>query len=223
MMPPRRFQGEGMARLEQTKPKVVLRRSPEGFDTFDAVPTPVRAQAVAAYLDDCYEFYKNVRGVEVWRRRRDAKPATLSAYLRLIHVPGTHELVNPGTARAIFPIVGSGEGMGGAYWQSDLTMHNPSREPMLVTLRYVAAGKRVDRRLTLAPMRTLRWDTVMKTIFRAAPTIRTLSLPHHHIHVPVVAVRPSDSAHQAHASLEQPLTMSDSATAGSPTPELAIV
>src|SRR5258708_31061362 len=114
MMPPRRFQGEGMARLEQTKPKVVLRRSPEGFDTFDGVPNTVRAQAVAAYLDDCYEFYKNVRGVEVWRRRRDAKPATLFSYLRLLHGPGTHELVDSGTARAIFPIVGSGAGSGGA-------------------------------------------------------------------------------------------------------------
>ncbi len=223
MMSPRPFQAEVIARLEQTKPKVVLRRSPEGFDTFDGVPNTVRAQAVAAYLDDCYEFYKNVRGVEVWRRRRDAKPATLSAYLRLIHVPGTHELVNPGTARAIFPIVGSGEGMGGAYWQSDLTMHNPSREPMLVTLRYVAAGKRVDRRLTLAPMRTLRWDDVVKTLFRAESTIGTLWLEYINGHVPVVAVRSWDSAHQAHASIEQPLTMSDSATAGSPTPELAIV
>src|SRR5205807_2753019 len=41
--------------------------------------------------------------------------------------------------------------------------------------------------------------------------------------VPVVTVRSWDSAHQAHASVESPLTLSDSATYGSPTPELAVV
>src|SRR5260370_27415381 len=67
LMSPRPFQAEVIARLEQTKPKVVLRRSPEGFDTFDGVPNTVRAQAVAAYLDYCYEFYKNLRGVAACR------------------------------------------------------------------------------------------------------------------------------------------------------------
>lgn len=223
LMSPRAFQQEVIARLEQTKPKVVLRRSPEGFDSFDGVPNSVRAQAVAAYLDDCYEFYRNARGIEVWRRRKDAKPAALSSYLRLIHVPGTHELVNPGTTRAVFPVVGSGEGMGGAYWQSDLTMHNPSREPMQVTLRYVAADRRIDRRLTFAPMQTLRWDDVVKTFFRAESSIGTLWLEYVNGHVPVVTVRSWDSAHGAHASIEPPLTATDAAIAGSPRPELAIV
>jgi hypothetical protein len=223
MMSPRPFQSEVIERLEEAKPKVVLRRSPEGFDTFDGVPNTVRAQAVAAYLDDCYEFFRNVRGVELWRRRQDAKPAPLAAYLRLIHVPGTHELVNPGFTRAVYPIVGSGEGIGGAYWQSDLTMHNPSREPIQVTLRYVSAGKNVDRRLTFAPMQTLRWDDVVKTFFHAGSTIGTLWLEYVNGRVPVVAVSSWDSAHQAHASIEPPLTMNDSATAGSPRPELAIV
>lgn len=224
MMSPRPYQAEVIGQLERAKPKVVLRRSPEGFDTFDGVPNAVRAQAVATYLDDCYEFYKNVRGVEVWRRRKDAKPAPLAAYLRRIHVPGEHERVDPGIARAVFPIVGSGEGMGGAYWQSDLTMHNPSRTTIHVTLRYVAADKRIDRRLTLAPMQTLRWDDVVKTFFHAESTVGTLWLEYVNGRVPVVTVRSWDSAHQAHASVESPLTMlNDSSTAGSPTPELAIV
>lgn len=223
MMSPRPYQAEVIAALEKAKPKIVLRRSPEGFDTFDGVPNSVRAQAVAAYLDDCYVFDKNVRGIELWRRRWDAKPAPLATYLRRIHVPGTHELVNPGIARAVFPIVGSGEGMGGAYWQSDLTIHNPSRETIHVTLRYLAADKSIDRRLTLAPMQTLRWDDVVKTYFHAESTIGTLWLEYVNTRVPVVTVRSWDSAHQAHASTEPPLTMSDSATAASATPELAIV
>jgi hypothetical protein len=223
MMSPRPYQAEVIAQLERAKPKVVLRRSPEGFDTFDGVPNTVRAQAVAAYLDDCYEFYKSVRGLELWRRRKETKPAPLAAYLRLIHVPGTHELANPGFTRAVFPIVGSGEGMGGAYWQSDLTVHNPLRQTIHLNLRYVAADKRIDRRVILAPLQTLRWDDAVKRYFHAESTIGTLWLEYVNTRVPVVTVRSWDSAHQAHASVESPLTLSDSATYGSPTPELVIV
>jgi hypothetical protein len=227
ILSPRDFQAETIAALERARPKVVLRRSPEGFDTFDGVPNAVRAQAVAAYLDDCYEFYKNVRGVELWRRRKGLVPGMLpspmSAYLRRIHVPGTHELVNPGTARAVFPAIGSADGMGGAYWQSDVTMHNPTNEPITVTMRYVAGETRIDRRLTLAPAQTIRWDDMVRNYFRAQGSIGTLWLEYVNGRVPVVTVRTWDSAHQAHASIEPPLTMSDSAAAGSPTPELAII
>jgi hypothetical protein len=223
ILSPRPFQAETIAGLERARPKVVLRRSPEGFDTFDAVPNIVRAQAVAAYLDDCYEFYKSVRGVELWRRRKEARPAPMASYLRRIHVPGTHELVNPGITRAVLPVVGSGAGMGGAYWQSDLTMHNPSREPIEVGLRYVASDRRTDRRLTLAPMQTLRWDDVVATYFGAPGSIGTLWLEYVNGRAPVVTARSWDSAHQAHASIEPPLTLADSATAFSPTPELVLV
>jgi len=72
-------------------------------------------------------------------------------------------------------------------------------------------------------MQTLRWDDVVKTYFHAESTIGTLWLEYVNGRVPVVAVRSWDSAHQAHASIDPPLTMADSATAGSPTPELAVV
>jgi len=72
-------------------------------------------------------------------------------------------------------------------------------------------------------MQTLRWDDVVKSFFRAEGTIGTLWLEHVNGRVPVVTVRSWDSAHHGHASIEPPLTMSDSATARSPTPELAIV
>jgi hypothetical protein len=223
ILSPRAFQAETIAALERAKPKVVLRRSPEGFDTFDAVPNIVRAQAVAAYLDDCYELYKSVRGVELWKRRKEARSAPLASYLRLIHVPGTHELVNPGITRAVLPVVGSGGGMGGAYWQSDLTMHNPSREPIEVGLRFVANDRRIDRRIRLAPMQTVRWEDVVATYFGSPGTIGALWLEYVNGRAPVVSARSWDSAHQAHASIEPPLTLADSATAGSPTPELVIV
>jgi hypothetical protein len=40
---------------------------------------------------------------------------------------------------------------------------------------------------------------------------------------PVTVMRTWDSAHGGHATIETPLTMNDSATAASPTPELAII
>lgn len=223
ILSPRVFQSETILALERAKPKVVIRRSPEGYDTFDGVPNPVRAQAVAAYLDDCYEFNKSIRGVELWRRRANAAPAPLARYLRLIHVPGTNELVNPGYARVVFPAIGSGEGMGGAYWQSDLTMHNPLRERITVSMRYVAGDKRVDRGIDLAPSQTMRWDDVAKTFFNAPGSIGTLWIQYVNTRAPVMVVRTWDSAHGGHATMETPLTMNDSATAGSPTPELAII
>ena len=223
ILSPKEFQAETIQALEATKPKIVIKRSPESFDTFDGVPNSVRAQAVSAYIDDCYQFYETVRGVEIWRRKRGAIAAPVAQYLTKFHVPGPDELVNPGYAREVFPVIGSAPGVGGAYWQSDLTMHNPSRQPVSVVLRYISGDVHVDRRVTLAPRRTVRWDDVVKTFFRAPESQGTLWLEYVNGHPPVAVVRTWDSAHNTHGTIDTPLTMSDSATAGSETPELAIV
>ena len=70
---PRQFQAEIIRALERTKTKVILRTSPENYDEFDGVPNSVRAQAVAAYIDDVYRFFTTVRGVEIWKRDAEAK------------------------------------------------------------------------------------------------------------------------------------------------------
>ncbi len=223
ILSPPAFQAETIRALERASPKVVLRRSPEGFDVFDGVPNNVRAQAVAAYLDDCYEFYRNARGVEIWRRKPAATAAPLANYLRRIALPGKNELVNPGYARQVFPVVGSGPGIGGAYWQSDLTMHNPSHEPISVTLRYVSADRRIDRRVVLGGMRTIRLDDVVRAWFQMPESTGSLWMEFVNGRAPVVVMHTWDSAHDAHASIEPPLTMSDAASAGSATPELAVI
>jgi hypothetical protein len=223
ILSPREFQAETIAALERAKPKVVIRRSPELFDQFDSVTNDLRAQAVSAYLDDLYRFDRNVRGVELWARRVDAKPRAMNDYLRLIRLPEAKELVNSRLERMVFPAVGSVHGANGAFWQSDLTMHNPYREPLPLALRYVTGERGTDRRITLAPRQTLRWPNVIRTFFANDNSLGTLWVEHREGRAPVAVVKTSDVAHHARASIEEPLTRRDAATASTESAELAIV
>lgn len=223
ILSPAVFQAEAIDALEQSKARVVLRRSPELFDQFDGVRNELRAQALAAYLDDTYIFDRNIRGVELWTRRRDAKPRATAEYLSLIRVPDAKQLVSSGIAQMVFPAVGSIAGLGGSYWQSDLTMHNPFRDPMTVSLRFVGPEKGIDRRLTLAPRQTLRWPDVVRTLFGVDGIVGTLWIEHREGRPPVAVVKTADVAHGARAALEQPLTKRDAATSETETAELVIV
>ncbi|MEO8380225.1 MAG: hypothetical protein ABI779_11230 [Acidobacteriota bacterium] len=223
ILSPPAFQAETIRALEKSRPKVVLRRSPELFDQFDGVTNDLRAQAVSTYLDDVYQFHRSVRGVELWTRRADAKARPLDQYLKRIRVPSPKELVESGVARMVFPAVGSVFGLGDSHWQSDLTLHNPFRQPMRVSLRYVAGDVGIERRLTLAPRQTLRWPDVVSTLFARSGSVGTLWVEHREGRAPVAVVKTSDVAHGATSSLEQPLTRRDSATAGTENAELTIV
>ncbi|HEX2835716.1 MAG TPA: hypothetical protein VHW00_22065 [Thermoanaerobaculia bacterium] len=222
---PAAFQAEIIRNLEKAKPKVILRRSPELFDQFDGVTNDLRAQALAAYIDDLYVFDHNVRGVELWTRRNDkgAKPRAVAEYLKLIRVPTIKELVSSGVARMVFPAVGSLAGVNNTYWQSDLTAHNPFREPIRLSLRFVGGARAVDRHVTLGPRQTLRWDDVVRTLFNVQGAVGTLWIEHREGRAPVVVVKTWDVAHNARASLEHPLTKQDAATAKSNVGELVIV
>jgi hypothetical protein len=223
ILSPREFQAETIRALERTKPKVVIRRSPELFDQFDGVTNDLRAQAVSKYLDDTYRFYRSVRGVELWTRMPDAKPRAVADYLRLIRLPDAKELVSNRLERVVFPAVGSVPGVGDAFWQSDLTIHNPYRDPLPLTLRYVTGENGTDRRLTLAPRQTLRWTNVIHTLFQNENSLGTLWVEHREGRAPVAVVKTSDVAHNASASVEEALTRRDSATASSESAELVIV
>jgi hypothetical protein len=223
ILSPRELQAETIAVLERSRPKVVIRRSPEAFDRFDGVPNDVRAQAVSAYLDDHYAFWKPVRGVELWTRLQDTKHVPVAQYLRRIRLPSEKELAGSGLARLVFPAVGSLPGVNGSYWQSDLTLHNPLREPMPVTLRYVAGERRIDRRLTLAPRQTVRWPDVVRTFFGIDGAIGTLWLEHREGRAPVAVIKTSDVAHGGRATVEKPLSGRDAVTSGSDAAELTIV
>jgi len=223
ILSPRDFQAETIAALEKSKPKVIIRTSPEQLDRFDGVPNDLRAQAVSAYIDDCYRFYKSVRGVELWTRLDTPRPLTVAQYLQRIRLPKPAELVESSRDRAVFPLVGNHEGIAGARWVSDLTLHNPFREPISMSLRYVAGGVRIDRRVTLAPRKTMLWPDVAGTLFGTNDAIGTLWIEHRVNRAPVASVKTYDAAHDSHASIEPALTARDSATAGGDASELTII
>jgi len=219
---PREFQSEVIAALERAKPKVIIRTSPEWYDEFDGIPNPMRAQAISAYIDDCYRFYKSVRGVELWTRLPNAKPAPLGTYLWHIHIPNAKEITEAHRERIVFPVVGSVWGANGAYWVSDLTLHNPLREPIDFSLRYVNGDSAIDRQVHLRPRETMHWPNVVHNLFLRPDGIGTLWIVHRVGRAPVALLETSDVAHGGRASIELPLSGRDAATANSDTSELTI-
>ncbi len=162
---PPEYQAEIIRDLERQKPKVVIRTAPEGFDEFDGIPNAIRAQAVAAYLDDCYRFYRSERGVELWTRLPNARPATLATYLKKFRIPAQKDVVTAERQRMVFPLVGSVAGANGTFWVSDLILHNALREPVSVSLRYISGDVRLDRHLEIAPRQTVTWPDVVRSFF----------------------------------------------------------
>ena len=224
ILSPPALQAETIRALEKARPKVVIRRSPELFDQFDGVTNDLRAQAVAAYLDDVYSFHRSVRGVELWTRRPRTRPRPVAHYLARIRLPEKEELVDGAIRRMLFPTVGSIPGINNSYWQSDLTMHNPSIEPIRLHLRLVTAEKSADRHVSLAPRQTLLWPDLVKTLF-AMPEggMGTLWIEHREDGAPVAIVKTFDRNSGGRASIIEPLTMRDAAAWGEEKSELAIV
>ena len=138
ILSPRDYQIETIRALERARPPLVIRHSPQEFDVFDGIDNSIRAQAVAAYIDDHYTYARSTRGVEIWRRRAEESPLNLAAYVSRIRIPSLEELGAIGErSRVVFPSVGSLPGANATYWRSDLTLHNPFKERMALGLRYV--------------------------------------------------------------------------------------
>jgi len=224
ILSPREFQRETIVALERSKPPLVIRRSPQEFDVFDGVDNAVRAQAVAAYLDDHYTFAHTTRGVEIWSRKQASSPLNLDGYLRRIRTPSLKELGTLGTrARIVFPSVGSVPGVGGAYWRSDLLLHNPYKQPLVLDLRYVSNDVRTNRSVSLAAGQSFVWNDVVRSFFGAPEGRGALWIEYHGTTPPVARVKTADIAHDAKASIDAPLTLGDAATAGSPNDDLTIL
>jgi len=220
---PPRFQAEVIRDLERTKPKVVVRTSPDGYDEFDAVPNSVRAQAVSAYLDDTYRYFRTVRGVELWTRLRDARAQPVAGYLKKIRLPSQKELATEARSRVVFPLVGSTPGAAGSFWVSDLTLHNAYKDPMELSLRYVSGDIRLDRHVTIPPRATVRWGDVVKDLFRAPDSRGLLWLVYRGSRAPVARLATHDVAHNGRPSLMLPMSTRDVATSQTDVDDLAIV
>ncbi|HKO56991.1 MAG TPA: hypothetical protein VJ276_14035, partial [Thermoanaerobaculia bacterium] len=224
ILSPPAFQREAIVELERAKPPLVIRRSPQQFDIFDNVDNTTRAQALAAYIDAHYAYARSVRGVELWTRKQPEARFELASYMRRIRMPSEKELeVTGGRTRLVFPSVGSLPGANQTYWRSDLVLHNPMKQQMPLALRYVTGDLKIDRRFTLGGGRSIRWEDVVRSLFSAPESRGVLWIEYRGERGPVARVKTYDTAHEAKASLESPLSMRDAATAGSDAPDLTLV
>jgi len=224
IMSPREFQRQAIVDLERAKPPLVIRRSPQDFDIFDGIDNVVRAQAVARYIDDHYNYVRTVTGVELWKRKAKTSPANVELYLREIRVPTVKELDVIGRrATLVFPSVGSVPGANDSFWRSDLTLHNPWDQPMRLGLRYVSGSARLDRTVVLNPGRSMRWEDVVKTLFGAPDSRGVLWLHFRGDRGPVARVKTYDVSRASSGTVDRPLGSADSATSGSGLADLVIV
>ncbi|HXH37211.1 MAG TPA: hypothetical protein VNN08_01145, partial [Thermoanaerobaculia bacterium] len=224
ILSPREYQIETIRALERARPPLVIRHSPQEFDVFDGIDNSIRAQAVAAYIDDHYTYARSTHGVEIWRRSNASPPIDLNGYLSRIRIPSVEELGMLGErSRLVFPSVGSLPGANATYWRSDLTLHNPFRERMPLGLRYVSGDARIDRAITILGGQSLRWEDVVRSLFRAPEGSGVLWIEYRGQHPPVARIKTYDAAHNAQGSVDAPLSMRDSATAGTENADLTIV
>jgi hypothetical protein len=212
IMSPPAFQREVILALERAKPPIAIRRSPAGFDVFDGIDNAVRAQAVASYLDDHYVYDSSTWGTELWRRKDPAPALNLAGYMREIRIPSLRDIGLLGArSRLVFPAVGSLPGAGGTYWRSDLTLHNPLKEPMSLALRYVG-GVRADRQITLGAGQSIRWENVTRTFFQAPEGRGVMWIEYRGDRPPIARLKTYDAAHNARASITEPLSLRDAAS-----------
>jgi hypothetical protein len=224
ILSPPAYQAETIRALERSKPPLVIRHSPQEFDVFDGIDNSIRAQAVAAYIDDHYTFARSTRGVEIWRRRAEGAPLNLASYMSRIRIPTVEELGTIGErSRIVFPAVGSLPGANASYWRSDLTLHNPFKERMSLGLRYVSGDVRIDQTVTILGGQSLRWEDVVRSLFRAPEGSGVLWIEYRGQHQPVARIKTYDAAHSARGSVSAPLSMRDSASAGNENEDLTLV
>ncbi|HUJ15888.1 MAG TPA: hypothetical protein VL284_19020 [Thermoanaerobaculia bacterium] len=212
ILSPPEFQRETILALDRARPPIVIRKSPEEYDVFDGIDNSIRAQAVAAYINDYYSFAATTWGVEIWTRNR-AAPARLNldGYMRQIRLPSLKELGVLGErARLVFPSVGSLPGANGTYWKSDLMLHNPFSERVSLAVRYVSGDFDADRYVTLGAGQSIRWEDVTRTLFRAPEGRGAIWIEYRGV-PPVARVKTYDAAHNARASVIAPMSMRDAA------------
>lgn len=219
---PSEFQREAIVAIERSKPKVVIRKSPEGFDTFDGIDNRLRAPALAAYIEDHYNYAATVRGIELWKRIASPPPLNVASYMRLNHIPTPREAEDAARERLIIPSIGSLAGID-SYWRSDLVVHNPFRVPLTLRLRYVSDAKKVEKTVHLGKGQIIRWDDVVSSYFFAPGTIGMLWIEYPAQHPPVCRVRTYDASREAKASIYEAMSMKDAATAGTELSDLTLV
>lgn len=209
---PPALQREAILALEAAKPRLVTRRSPEGYDTFDGIPNDDRAAALSSYIDRHYQYAKSVRGVELWMRRPQPIAFDLSAHLSAIVPASKIEIAR--TKRVVFPAVGSIRGASGNEWRSELVIHNASAERQQLSLRYLITNREArTTTIELPPSQSTSFSDVAVQLFRAPQSRGQLV-----VEIPMDAVtmrlRTFDASRSTESTLEAALEAEDAATAG---------
>lgn len=220
---PAQFQREAIVSIDRFKPKVIIRKSPEGFDKFDGIDNTLRAPALAGYIEDHYNYASTVRGIELWQRIASRSPLDIARYMRLNHFPTAKEADDAARDRMIVPSIGSLRGIDDSYWRSDLVIHNPFRVPLTLRLRYVSDSKKVEKTVRLGKGQIIRWDDVVSSFFFAPGTLGMLWIDYPAQRAPVCRVRTYDASREAKASIYDALSMKSAATAGTELNDLTLV
>jgi hypothetical protein len=215
------FQQEVILALEASKPRIVLRGSPEGYDNFDGIPNDLRAPAVAAYLNDHYGYASSVRGVELWQRLESAPRFVLANYLARHRVPTPAEVADSRSRQLFFPSVASGPGAGGSYWRSDLLLYNASDREADVQVRYISTLN-ASRSITLAPRASLQSEDVVAFLLQRPETFGSLIVTIPEGAAVIARIMTYDASKNVHGQPEAPLTIEQSAGPERPMRALAI-
>jgi len=149
----------------------------------------------------------------LWTRKKSTTALNLDGYMRQIRLPSLREIGLLGErARLVFPSIGSVAGASGTYWKSDLTLHNPLAERMSLALRYVSGDTRIDRQVVLGGGQTIRWEDVTRSFFQAPEGRGVLWIEYRGQRPPIARLKTYDAAHNARASIIEPLSMRDAAS-----------
>lgn len=222
ILSPLRFQAEAIRDLERSRPSVVLRGSPTGFDRFDGIRNEVRAQAIAAWIEANYEFRRSVRGVELWTPRDRPVHAPLARWLDAIHLP-PREIVDANTERVVFPAVGSIRGANDAEWVSDLLVHNQADTAVELRLRFAGSGGTADRSLVVAPRRLERIESFSTTLFDLDQSVGSLWIEYPAERRPALFVETRDASRPGSGTRSTPLTRDQAVEARSSRDELLVI
>jgi hypothetical protein len=207
---PMEFQMEIIEALETSRTPLVVRNSPLGYDRFDGIPNERRAAALARYLDEQYEPWRTVGGIDLWKRR--AAAADLRRYTS-VEAPGVSLLADE---QLIFPTVASAPGAAGAVWRSDLLLQNPFDEELVLRLRYSTPSGSSERTLALAPRSGVELEDVAARFFRRPGTGGVLRLRYPLHRRPVAVLTSYDTSRESSRIATTPLSSHAAAHAGTP-------
>lgn len=220
IMSPIDFQMEAIEDLARTMPKVVFRKSPEKYDSFDGLTSEMRAPAVAAFLDDHYAYWQNLRGIELWRPFRPVR-RSLDVYRRTFVLPASAS--RGPKHRVVFPVVGTIRTGAASHWKSDLLLYNPHTSPSQVRLRYLAGRTVPDQQLTLPAQKWRSIPNFAPALFGLPESLGVLWIEYPADRRPLARVWTYDDARPHDISLHPPLAETESATGNTLLNELVLV